>query len=44
MQSLYGLDQLRGQLKSVEGLSGWSSDLLSVADQEERCAPSRERW
>ncbi|MGA8289233.1 MAG: ADOP family duplicated permease [Acidobacteriaceae bacterium] len=34
MQSLYGLDQLRGQLKSVEGLSGWSSDLLSVADLE----------
>ncbi|HEX4021385.1 MAG TPA: ADOP family duplicated permease [Acidobacteriaceae bacterium] len=34
VQSLYGLDQLHRQLKSVEGLSGWSSDMLSVADQQ----------
>ena len=33
-QSLSGLDQLRGQLKSVEGLSGWSPDMLSVPDQQ----------
>ena len=33
-QSLSGLDQLRLQLKSVEGLSGWSYDMLSVPDQQ----------
>lgn len=33
-QSLSGLDQLRGQLRSVEGLSGWSPDMLSVPDQQ----------
>ena len=33
-QSLSGLEQLRRQLKSVEGLSGWSPDMLSVPDQQ----------
>jgi predicted permease len=33
-QSLSGLEQLRRQLKSVEGLSGWSPDMLSVRDQQ----------
>ena len=33
-QSLSGLDQLRLQLKSVQGLSGWSYDMLSVPDQQ----------
>ncbi len=34
VQSLAGLDQLRRQLKSVEGLSGWSNDMFSVADEQ----------
>lgn len=34
VQSLSGLEQLRGQLRSVEGLSGWSPDMLSVPDQQ----------
>jgi predicted permease len=33
-QSLSGLEQLRGQLRNVEGLSGWSPDMLSVPDQQ----------
>jgi macrolide transport system ATP-binding/permease protein len=33
-QSLSGLEQLRRQLRSVEGLSGWSPDMLSVPDQQ----------
>jgi predicted permease len=33
-QSLSGLEQLRRQLKSVEGLSGWSGDMLSIADYQ----------
>jgi putative ABC transport system permease protein len=33
-QSLSGLEQLRRQLKSVEGLSGWSGDMLSIADHQ----------
>ena len=33
-QSLSGLEQLHGQLKSVEGLSGWSPDMLSIPDQQ----------
>ena len=34
VQSLAGLEQLRRQLRSVEGLSGWSPDMLSVPDQQ----------
>ncbi len=34
IQSLAGLEVLRRQLKSVEGLSGWSPDMLSVADEQ----------
>ncbi|HEY2468308.1 MAG TPA: ABC transporter permease [Terracidiphilus sp.] len=34
VQSLSGLEQLRKQLRSVEGLSGWSGDMLSVPDQQ----------
>src|ERR1700744_2050678 len=33
-QSLSGLEQLHKQLRSVEGLSGWSPDMLSVPDQQ----------
>jgi MacB-like periplasmic core domain len=33
-QSLSGLEQLRRRLRSVEGLSGWSPDMLSVPDQQ----------
>src|ERR1700733_15044489 len=33
-QSLSGLEQLRRQLRSVEGLSGWSPDMLSIPDQQ----------
>ena len=34
IQSLAGLEVLRKQLKSVEGLSGWSEDMLSVRDEQ----------
>jgi hypothetical protein len=33
VQSIYGLEQLRRQLRSDGGFSGWSGDMLSVPDQ-----------
>jgi hypothetical protein len=33
VQSIYGLEQLRRQLRSDEGFSSWSGDMLSVPDQ-----------